>query len=246
MNRATDPATKRPKVRTVNVRPPHSGSTHRHLRSVGLTGVVLCVLLGLAANAAAGTTGYDRSYSQSPSTSNPDVSLIRLTTSYSSGLNLTCAFTVAGTVVLSDSDFGYIVLFGGNTTSNSNAYASFGGNTSRGTLTAVNISWFGSGSGVSPLSFDLSNVSSTLSFSVAIKLVGPASNFSVMAEALYVNASGEQSSTLGGASHSSSATLSSPVLGVVVTAVVGAAIVLGVVGILWRRRRKPSAATDFV
>ena len=227
--------------------PPPSGGIHRSLRTFGLIGTTIFVLVSLAASAAASASGYDLSYSQSPTSSNPDVSLIHLTTSYSSGPNLKCAFTVAGTIVLSSSDYGYIVLFGGNTTTNANAYASFGGNTSSGTITSLGIAWYGTYAGQAPLSFDLSNASSTLSFSVATKLLGPASNFTVLAEALYVNASGEQFSTLGSASHSTSASSgSNEWLGIVVTVVVIAAVVVAVVVILWRRRRKPATASEFV
>ena len=231
----------------MSARPTHSRSHQGGLRTLGPTVMVLLVLVGLAASATASTAGYDLSFSQPPSTSNPDVSLVRLTTSYSSGPNLTCTFAVAGTIVLSDSDYGYLVLFGGNTTINSNAYASFRGNTSRGTLTAVNVSWFGSGSGVYPLSFDLSDASSTLSFSVATKLVGPPSNFSVLADALYVNASGEQFSSLGGVSHSTSISSGPGAwLGIVVTVVLVTAAIVAVVVILLRRRRRAAPASDFV
>ncbi len=200
------------------------------------------MLVLLVANATASSSGFDQSFSQSPTTSDPNVGLTQLTTTYSSGPNLTCSFSVAGTIVLTNPDYAYAVYFGGNSTTDARAYAIFSDNATRGLLGSPNLTGSGaSGAGV-PLVFVLSDSDSSLSFGVATSLVGPASDFSVFAEAHYANSSAEESSSLGGASHSSSgATLTGPWLAALVTGVVAVTVVAALVVIL--RRRRPKAPT---
>ncbi len=219
------------------------GGWPRTLRVLGSTLGAMSVLVLLIASATASASGFDQSFSQSPTTSDPNVGLVQLTTTYASGPNLTCSFAVAGTIVLTNSEYGYAVYFGGNSTTNSRAYAAFSGNTTRGILVSPNLTQFGFTAGVEPLVFELSAGGSTLTFGVATALVGPASDFSVLAEAHFANATSEQSSSLGGASHSSAGTsLGGDWLGFLVAGVIGAVVVAAAVVLLGRRKRRPPSA----
>lgn len=141
---------------------------------VGIAALVL--LLGAAAPAAAGGTGYNLSYTASANSSVlPSVDLVAVSTSYTTGPNLTASLTVAGTPVLNDFAFSYFWLFGGGGTSNSTAWAFVANQT--GYLHAPGLGF----PGVETIDYTVSG--STLSISVATDLVGPSSGFAFNGEA---------------------------------------------------------------
>jgi hypothetical protein len=153
----------------------------------------VALILVLSGLAAASGSGYNLSYSQSSTTSPAAVAMDGLTTSYSSGPNLTTAFTAAGALDLSSSDYVYYVWFGGSDASNSTADAYFSNNTTAGFYIGYSSNAGSSGY----LNFQLSNGGATLTFSIATALVGPASTFAVDVEAVYVNGASESFSWLG-------------------------------------------------
>lgn len=212
--------------------------------------VVGAILIGttFAPEGLAAESGFDQSFAQPAGHVDPDVALIRLVTSYPGGPNLTCSLTVAGTFQLADPAYGYTVFFGGNDSTNSRAFATFTNNVTAGTISHLYGSSVGYFATVAPLPFALANASSTLSFGVNATLVSPAFNFTVNAEALLVNATVDQSSTLGSATSSSGpapgALPGTLVLAIVVPLVAVAAV--GIAVVLVRRRRRPPQLDQFV
>ncbi len=228
-----------------------SRATRRRLAMAGSVAVSVLLLLEIGASAAGGGSGYNLYFEQKPTTSNLDIALTELTTSYSTGPNLTCSLVVAGTLDLSSSDYGYTVYFDGNTTTDSTAYASFSDNTTGVLVRIIGSAWYGYTEIFQAEDFDLSEAGSTLTFGVNASYIGPASNFTVNAEAAGENGTGLQTSWLGsenapGSQLPGSGTTS---LGVVVTAVflavVAGVAVIGVV-VLVRRRRRPPNTSEFV
>jgi hypothetical protein len=133
----------------------------------------LVLVSGLAL---AGGSGYNLSYTASADSNIiPSVDLVAVSTSYSGGPNLTSSLTLAGTPVTDNSSYSYFWLFGGGATGNSTAWAYVENHT------AVLHS---AGLGYPPfedINYTLSG--STLSISVNITLVGPATSFSINGEA---------------------------------------------------------------
>jgi hypothetical protein len=230
-------------------------------RSIGAgTAVAMVTALLLSGIVAASGSGYNQSYSQTPTNSNTAVGLTAVSSTYTSGAaNLTASFSVAGTIDLTTSDYLYAVWFGGTAESNFTAEAYFTNNTTAGFY--VTASSVGGEFGV--MHFTLSNSGSTLTFSIATALVGPASNFAIDAYALYSTRSSVQYSWLGtyyshsgggsgscgssgctGSSSSGSSTSSFGgavlygIIGVVIVVVVVVAVLL----LVMRRRRPPTAA----
>lgn len=226
------------------------------LSAVGAIALVVC----LSAAAVASGSGYNQSYTQSPTTSNASVALTAVSSSYSSGLDLNASFTVEGSLVLNNEQYGYFVWFGGTTEANSTAEALFSNNTTAGEYYA-----FSSGSySFGGLPYSISG--STLTFAIPTSIVGPSSTFSIDVYAWYEATGGTSAAfswlgtdyanhgTGGGGScgatgcsstssgSGSSSGLSAAVLGAIIGAVVVIAIVAVVVVLLVRRRRPPMQA----
>jgi len=138
-------------------------------------------LVALSGLASASGSGYNLSFTQSANGSNPNSDLVAVSSSYSSGPNLSAQFTVAGTVVTTSDDYVYEVWFGGSAAGNATAYAIFENNTTSGY-------YFGETSNAGSfgvLGFALSNGGATLSFSIATDLLPPSSSFTLNAVAIY-------------------------------------------------------------
>jgi hypothetical protein len=138
-------------------------------------------LVALSGLASASGSGYNLSFTQSANGSNANSDLIAVSSSYSSGPNLSAQFTVAGTVVTNSEDYIYEVWFGGSSDSNATAYTLFSNNTTSGYYfgETSNAGSFGQ------LPFTLSNGGATLSFSIATDLLPPSSSFTLNAVAIY-------------------------------------------------------------
>jgi hypothetical protein len=212
------------------------------------TGLLLWVVLGGPIGASAlPTSGYNVSYSQTPKDSNPNVGLVRVATNYTSGPNLTCSIAVAGRIVLGTEQYVYGIYFNGTTADNASAVANFGANVASGTYTNYN----GYYVNLTNLSYRMTPGNTSLTFSVATSSVGPASNFSVNAEALFIgnSTSPEQTSWLGtnynpnANKTGGSGTLLENVA--VSVAIVGGVVAVVAVVMVRRRRRPPVEAAEF-
>ena len=213
------------------------------------TAVALVLLI--SGSVAASGSGYNLSYSTTPTVTNTNVGLTSVSSSYTSGPNLTVSFTVAGTVILNSGDYFYYAYFGGTAESNATAFAFFTNNTTAGYYDSVSADSFG------VMFFTLSNGGSTLSFSIATAAVGPSSSFAVDVFAVYGTVTAGQYSWLGthysgsgscGASGcvttptSTSSGLGGIVLYAIIGVVVAVVIIALVVVLVMRGRRGPSAA----
>ena len=161
--------------------------------------VAVLLSLGPVGAIPASGSGYNLTFSQAAGgVSNPNVDLVALSSQDPGGSNITISYTVSGTLELngtSDPGYGYLLFFGGTTQSNSSAVVTFGNNTTAGTLLYSS----SNGVGVLALFFVLSNGGSTMTFSLAKAVVGPASTFSLNAEAIYHSSSAYVFSFLGSA-----------------------------------------------
>lgn len=127
-------------------------------------------LLVLAGTASAGGTGFNLSYStQTNALILPSVDLVAVSTSYTSGPNLTASLTLAGTPVTNAPGYTYYWLFDGAGTGNSTAWAFV----DRGgaDLHSSNLP-FGL-----PEAINYTVSGSTISISVATSLIGSSSGF---------------------------------------------------------------------
>jgi len=222
-------------------------------------GVALMVLLGGFASASG--SGYNLSFTQTPTNSVPAVGLTELSSSYSSGLYMNASFSVAGTIDLTNSNYIYWVYFGGITSENETASVWFTNNTTVGTWYASSST--GGGSGYLP--FTLSNSGSTLSFEINISAVGQSGSFNLDAYAAYGTSSSTSYTWLGsgfgetgtgggggggGACSGTNCNVAAPANalfgGIFLIAVIGLVVVIVVVVVvvlLVVRRRKPPTAT---
>lgn len=229
-------------------------------RSIGAgTAIAMVTALLLSGIVAASGSGYNQSYTQTPTNSNTAVGLTAVSSTYTSGANLSASFSVAGTIDLTSSDYMYVVWFGGTAETNFTAEAYFTNNTTAGYY--VTASSVGGEFGL--MDFTLSNSGSTLTFSIATALVGPASSFAIDAYALYSTKSSAQYSWLGtdyshsgagsgscgssgcsgsSSSSSSSSSLSGAVLYGIIGVVVVVVVIVAVLLLVMRRRRPPTAA----
>lgn len=136
----------------------------------------LAGLLLVAGAAFAGGSGYNLSYT-APANSSvmASVDLVAVSTSYSSGPNLTASLTLAGAPMTGSSAYDYFWLFGGGATGNSTAWAFERNNSAY--LHSPSLP-FGA-----PEQINFTLTGSTLSISVATSLVGPSSGFTFNGEA---------------------------------------------------------------
>jgi hypothetical protein len=196
--------------------------------------------------ASAPPSPYNLSYSQTPSTANPNIGLTRVVTNYTSGPNLTCSFSVAGMVNLTSNQYDYLVYFEGNNLVNATAYVAFQNNTTFGRFTSFTTIPYPT---LGVTKAVLSSGGSALSFSMATTLLGPAANFSVNAEAIYTSPNGLRPETSWLGSQYPSATASPSGSGVplwldiALIVLVVAAVVAVVAVVLVRRSRRPPANT---
>ncbi|MGI0130551.1 MAG: hypothetical protein ACREEC_10445, partial [Thermoplasmata archaeon] len=103
------------------------------MKLLGLAPVAaLALILVLSGSVAATGSGWNQSYTQGSTTSNTAVGLTGVSSSYSSGPNLTASLTVAGTLNLGSEDYTYWVYFGGTAASNASADVYFNNNTTEG------------------------------------------------------------------------------------------------------------------
>jgi hypothetical protein len=140
-------------------------------KGLGLATVAgVAFLMALSGLAAAGGSGYNLSYTQSAGhSSNGAVDLVSVSSSYTSGLNLTVSFSVSGSIDYTSNTTGYIAFFGGSSYANATSYAVF----SNGTGAWVSTTPFGGGTMVPTIS------GGTLSFSMATANLPPPATFSV-------------------------------------------------------------------
>ena len=149
-------------------------------------------ILAVTPLATASGSGYDLSYSRSAgSTSVSSVDLVSVETNDPGGNNITVSFAVSGGIDVSSSDVFYWAWFGGTTSSNSTAWVVISNSTN-----ATYYSASGSGESVGQLIVSVSPVS-TVTFSLAKSVVGPASTFGVNVEAAYESGSSYAVSWLG-------------------------------------------------
>jgi hypothetical protein len=221
-------------------------AAHAVASALALGVVLLLMLDGPLGASALPTSGYNVSYSQSPKGANPNVGLVQLATNYTAGPNLTCTISVAGKIVLGTEQYVYGVYFNGTTADNASSVANFGENVAWGSYT----NYDGYYVNLTNLSYRMSPGNTSLTFSVATNTVGPASNFSVNAEAIFIGNSTtpEQTSWLGTNYNNPNAnkTTGSGTLleNVVVSVAIVAAVVAVVVVVLVRRRRKPPVEAE--
>jgi hypothetical protein len=159
---------------------------HGWSSSVPLVAVLALTLsLGLAAAVPASGSGYNLTFTQSAGTvPNPNVDLVALSSNDPGGSNITVSFTVSGTIELNgiqNPGYTYVVFFGGSSQANSTAFITFHNNSTAGDVLYSSSGGYGSFF----IAFVLSSGGSTLTFSVAKAVVGPASTFSLNAEAVY-------------------------------------------------------------
>jgi hypothetical protein len=149
-------------------------STHWRAESATVGLAALVGLLMLAAPALAGGSGYNLSYTAAANSNIiPAVDLVSVSTSYSSGPNLTADLTVAGTPITDNSSYSYVWLFGGGATGNSTAWAFVENNSAY--LHSIDLGL--------PVGINYTVAGSTLSISVATDLVGSAPGFTFNGEA---------------------------------------------------------------
>ncbi|MCI4365894.1 MAG: hypothetical protein L3K10_07565 [Thermoplasmata archaeon] len=136
----------------------------------------IALLLPLSGFASAAGSGYNQNFTQSAGHStNSAVDLTSVSSSYSSGSNISVTFSVSGSINFADSNYGYLVWFGGHTASTASAFASFSNGT------GGYIASGGSGFGVIVPMIS----GGTLSFSIATAVVGPESTYSIDAFAFF-------------------------------------------------------------
>ncbi len=220
-------------------------------------GVAMVLLVGGLASASG--SGYNQSYTQTPTNANSAVGLTAVSSSYSGGPNLTASFSVAGTVDVSSGNYGYWIYFGGTSSDNASAIVEFSNNTTAGFWYSYTDESFGEG----PEAFVLSNGGSTLTFQINITSVGPSTNFAVDAYAWYETESAVSYSWLGtdyqntpggggggvtcsGTSCNVAAPANTLFGGILLFAVIGIVVVIVIVVVVVllvvRRRKPPTAA----
>jgi hypothetical protein len=147
-------------------------------RLSGLSMIVVTAAVLMIGLASASGNGYDLSYSRAAGTTvYSQVDLTAVSSNDPGGSNITVSFTVSGTIALNPDD-AYFVWFGGSTTGNATAWVLMTNNT-----TAFWYESYYSGGSFGPLLVSVSG--GTATFSIAKSVVGPASTFSLNAEALY-------------------------------------------------------------
>ena len=157
----------------------------RALSRLGLVGSALVAVVLLGAVAAASGSGYNLSYSRGAgSTANSAIDLVGVSSSDGGGATVSVSFTVSGTLNLHDGQYSYFVWFGGSTSGNSTAWATFTNNTTAGQYYSTS----GGGSSFGPLPFTATG--STLTFAMNKTALPPASAFTVNVDALYLSNSG--------------------------------------------------------
>ncbi len=218
----------------------------------------VALVLVLGGSVAATGSGYNQSYTQTPTNTITAVGLSAVSSSYSSGPNLTASFSVAGAINLANSDYGYWVYFGGTSSANASTIVEFSNNTTAGFWYAYS----NSGSSLGSEAFVLSNGGATLTFQINVTSVGSSNAFAVDAYAWYVTNTAESYSWLGtdyqnlggggggitcsGDSCTTNAAASSLFSGFLLYAILGiivvVVIVVVVLVVVMRGRRPPAGA----
>ncbi len=220
----------------------------------GITAVVgMALVLLVGGFASASGSGYNLSFTATPTNSVAAVGLTALSSSYSSGLFMNASFSVAGTVDLTNADYGYWIYFGGITSENETAIVEFSNNTTVGDWYSYSTTSFGEGY----LPYTISNGGSTVSFEINISAVGAASSFQLDGYAFYDTATTASDSWIGSSFTSTgggggvtctgtSCNVATPAnalfSGLFLVAVVGVVVVIVVIVVvvlLVVRRRKP-------
>jgi hypothetical protein len=215
---------------------------------IGAAAIGIASLLGIVAVAglaAAAGTGYNLTYTAAANSNiDPSIDLVSVSTTYSGGPNLTASFTVAGTPVTDSSDYNYVWLFGGDVTGDSTAWAFVQNGSAY--LHSVDLYL------PEPITYTVSG--SSVSISVNVTLVGPASGFTYDVYNTHGNATSGTTSCLGtvydfggscsesspggGGSGSGSSAAPFPIGAIIWPVLI---VVIVVVVLLVRRRRRASA-----
>lgn len=214
---------------------------------VGIAAVA-AFLLTLVPAAAGSGNGYNQSYSQGVTTSNLNASLIRLSTQYTIGPNVTCSFTVAGKINLTSDDYSYSVFFGASTFLNATVFALFAENSTVGQYVNYSAGGVFGVPTLEPMYFALSNGGSTLTFGIwANDALGTPTNMTVNAEAVYETGTTRQISEIGTSYQPTSGRGGVPGWeeDLVTGALVAAVVIVAVVLVVRRRRRPPATTADF-
>ncbi|MGC2789456.1 MAG: hypothetical protein WA547_05295 [Thermoplasmata archaeon] len=135
----------------------------------------IAAVLVLSGGVAASGSGYNLSYTQTYTGSYPAIGLTGVSSSYSSGSNITASFTVSGQINLVSDDYSYDFWFGGTASTNTTAWVFISNNTTTG-------EYYGGTSESSEygtINYTLSNGGSTLTLSIATNVVGPSSSFAI-------------------------------------------------------------------
>jgi hypothetical protein len=213
------------------------------------TAAVLVGLLSAAGLVAAAGSGYSQSYTRAVNSSLPaDVDLVSVSSSYSSGPNITASFSVAGAVVTDNENFSYYFWFDGSSSNNATAAVAIG---DRPTASVDTYSG-GTFHPQPPIAYHVSG--GTLSISVATSIVGLANDFAINVVASdYIPAGPSTTNWLGtnysatGGSGSGAGTGNSSTpfpIGEILWPVILVVVVIVVVALLVRRRRRPSASVQ--
>jgi len=163
----------------------------RWLGTSAIAGVAL--VLALSGLASATGSGYNQSYTQTPTNVVAAVGLTAVSSSYSAGPTMTVSFSVAGTINLTSDYYGYWIYFGGTSSDNASAIVEFSNNTTAGFWYAYTTSSFTYGY----QAFVLSNGGATMTFQINITAVGPSTDFAIDAYAWYETDSSVSYSWLG-------------------------------------------------
>lgn len=213
------------------------------LRGSTVASVIVALLVLLLPAASASGSGYNLTFSAAPSTADPAVDLVGLTTS-ASGTTVVITLTVAGQINLGSSSDAYVFFTGGNSQTSAAATAVFSDSTT-GIWTS---SYAGSGS-YGYVTGTITNSGSSLQFSLNQSAVGPASSFTASAAA--GGNAGNTASAIGSAypggtncvngtcvTNSVAAAIAWWVYAVIVSLVVIVVVVVLVVVLVMRSRRR--------
>lgn len=159
-------------------------------------GIAVAALLVASSVASASGSGYNLSFSQTPTAGvQSNVALTSLTTSYTAGTELNTTFTLAASPDLTSDYYVYWVYFGGDASTNATVYVEFSNNTTSAYYYVSSGSGGGGGGGFGYINFTTSGDSIT--FPIQTSWVGPASSFLVDVEAWFDNGNSYSVSWLG-------------------------------------------------
>jgi hypothetical protein len=163
-------------------------------RRLAIPTLVMAAVLFAAPLASASGSGYNLNFSQASNGGiNSGVDLVALSSSDNGAGKLTISFTVAGSVVTTNSAYIYDVYFGGSSASTATGYFLLTNNSTVGTL----ITSASGGGGFGYAAYTISG--SSLSFLVNTSSVGASSTFTLNAAAVFSGPSGDSVSYLGSA-----------------------------------------------